>query len=347
MQERNEGMALEEVSAKLSLQLPIETIEKIKAIKSVRILFTGRTGVGKSTLINSLVGKVVATEGDDLNPQTMEVQSYTTNLNNVDITVWDSPGLQDGTDNEESYIKQMSAKCGQGCDLVVYCIKMTENRFATDEIEAIKILTKAFGEDIWRNAVFVLTYANHVLQLAPKKDPQGYLQKRFDLFNKTILTKLKECGIKKEIVDSIPIIPVGHMDMAEDKSGGGPALLPLTNDWLSNFWFTLMIQMKETGQAGMIIANACRFKKEEDITAEDRKKPASEQHIACSKQDEEKLLRILGNTVGAGASAGSAAAVAGGVLATIFGGPFGLIAAIAAVSGGAAGGYLGYKATEK
>ena len=38
MQERNEGMALEELAAKLSLQLPIETIEKIKASKSVRIL---------------------------------------------------------------------------------------------------------------------------------------------------------------------------------------------------------------------------------------------------------------------------------------------------------------------
>ena len=80
------------------------------------------------------MGKVVAKEGDDLNPQTMEVQSYTTNLNGVDITVWDSPGLQDGTDNEESYIKQMSAKCGKGCDFVVYCIKMTENRFTSDEI---------------------------------------------------------------------------------------------------------------------------------------------------------------------------------------------------------------------
>ena len=347
MQERNEGMALEELAAKLSLQLPIETIEKIKAIKSVRILFTGRTGVGKSTLINSLVGKVVAKEGADLNPQTMEVQSYTTNLNGVDITVWDSPGLQDGTDNEESYIKQMSAKCGKGCDLVVYCIKMTETRFTPDEIEAIKILTKAFGEDIWRNAVFVLTYANYVLQLAPKKDPQGYLQKRFDLFNTTIPTKLNECGIKKEIVDSIPIIPVGHMDM-EDKSGGGPALLPLTNDWLSNFWFTLMAQMKETGKAGMIIANAHRFKKEEDITAEDRKKPASEQPIACSKQDEEKLLQTLGISVGVGASVGALVGAWGGALAaTLIGGPFGLLAAIAAVSGGAAGGYLGYKTTEK
>ena len=243
----------------------------------------------------------------------------------------------------------MSAKCGKGCDLVVYCIKMTETRFTSDEIKAIKILTQAFGEDIWRNAVFVLTYANQVLQSAPKKDPQGHLQKRFDLFNKTIPTKLNECGIKKEIVDSIPIIPVGHINM-DDKSGGGPALLPLTNDWLSNFWFTLMAQMKETGQAGMIIANVRRFKKEEDITAEDRKKPASEQPIACSKQNEEKLLQTLGIPV-VGASVGAVVAgvagFAGGALATLIGGPLGLIAAIAAVSGGAAGGYLGYKTTGK
>ena len=240
-------MALEELASKFSL--PIETLEKIFSTKSVHILFTGRTGVGKSTLINSLVGKVVATEGDSLEPETMEVQSYTTCLNGVDVTVWDSPGLQDGTGNNVRYVQEMRAKCGTGYDLVVYCIKMTETRFTSDEIEAIKILTNEFGEGIWMNVLFVLSCVNQVIKLAPKKDREGYLKKRFHLFKETIPTSLLDCGIKKEIVDSIPIIPAGHMDA--DEVGGGPVLSPLTNDWLKDFWFTSITRMKESGKPGI------------------------------------------------------------------------------------------------
>ena len=94
----------------------------------------------------------------------------------------------------------------------------------------------------------------------------------------------------------------------------------------------------------MILASARRLKNEEDITAEDRKKPASEQPIACSKQDEEKLLQALGISVGVGAIV---AGVAGGVVMSMIGGPLGVIAAIAALSAGVAGGYAGYKLAKR
>ena len=333
-------MALQELALKFGL--PIETLEKVFTSKSVHILFTGRTGVGKSTLINCLVGKAVAKEGDDLKPQTMEVQSYTTCLNGVDVTVWDSPGLQDGTGNEARCLQEMRDKCGKGCDLVVYCIKMTETRFTADETKAIKMIINEFGDDIWKNAVFVLSCANHVIRLAPKKDPNGHLQKRFDLFKDMIPKQLLECGIKKEIIDLIPIIPAGHMDM--DEVGGGPVLSPLTKDWLSDFWFTSITRMKDSSKRGMVLAAAGRLKKEEEITKEDRMKPASEQPIACSKEKEETLLRTLGIPVAVGGTIGAvltgvagAAAVAFGIL----GGPLTLIGALAAIGGGVVGGVAG------
>ncbi len=65
--------------------------------KSISVFVSGKTGVGKSTLVNALLGEKVAKEGDTLDPETSEVKSFTGNIQEIDVTVWDSPGLQDGT----------------------------------------------------------------------------------------------------------------------------------------------------------------------------------------------------------------------------------------------------------
>lgn len=44
--------------------------------KHMTILFCGKTGVGKSHLTNALIGKVLAKEGETLDPETVEVSSY-------------------------------------------------------------------------------------------------------------------------------------------------------------------------------------------------------------------------------------------------------------------------------
>lgn len=41
--------------------------------KHMTILLCGKTGVGKSHLTNALIGRVLAKEGDDLDPETAEV----------------------------------------------------------------------------------------------------------------------------------------------------------------------------------------------------------------------------------------------------------------------------------
>ena len=41
--------------------------------KDVQILLSGKTGVGKSSLVNALIGQKIAAEGHSLNPETTEV----------------------------------------------------------------------------------------------------------------------------------------------------------------------------------------------------------------------------------------------------------------------------------
>ena len=70
--------------------------------KSLRILITGKTGAGKSALVNGIVGKYVAKEGETLDPETSTVVEYRTTIQDVEVVIYDSPGLQDGTSKEEA-----------------------------------------------------------------------------------------------------------------------------------------------------------------------------------------------------------------------------------------------------
>ncbi len=68
---------------------------------SVNILVTGKTGTGKSAIVNSITGTQVTEEGDTLKPQTKRIEHTIKHVGDVQLQVWDSPGLQDERGDEE------------------------------------------------------------------------------------------------------------------------------------------------------------------------------------------------------------------------------------------------------
>lgn len=56
---------------------------------SIRILVTGKTGTGKSALINGLIGDDVAQEGDTLDPTTSEVQEIKQMVHGISLSIFD------------------------------------------------------------------------------------------------------------------------------------------------------------------------------------------------------------------------------------------------------------------
>lgn len=56
------------------------------------VMIVGATGAGKSSLVNALCGATLATVGEDVDPETMDVKRYTLNDH---FCVWDTPGLGD------------------------------------------------------------------------------------------------------------------------------------------------------------------------------------------------------------------------------------------------------------
>ena len=130
----------------------------------INFLVVGRTGHGKSALINSLldIKKEVAPEGEDTDSCTTLSQSYTypNIVPGINVTVIDTPGLQDTQDKELYHIQGMKNECHEA-SLVLYCIKMTNHRLTNDDKVAMQKLYQVFGKKFWDRVVFVLTFANY------------------------------------------------------------------------------------------------------------------------------------------------------------------------------------------
>lgn len=83
--------------------------EKQKALKSLlesqnakpNVLITGATGCGKSSTINALFNAEKAKVGTGSTPETMQIAKY--ELGN--LTLWDSPGLGDGVEEDKQHSK--------------------------------------------------------------------------------------------------------------------------------------------------------------------------------------------------------------------------------------------------
>lgn len=249
--------------------------------QSVSIFVTGKTGVGKSTLINGIIGKYVAKEGASLDKGTVVVEAFVFKYQDIDITIWDSPGLQDGIpDNEEQYIKDMKHKgCGNS-DLVLYCTQMTQTRLSSADFGAITKLTKGLGKQIWNNAVFVMTFANDVMvrvhrgeKLTPDEMQERnseFFKQRLEQWKANLVDAVVEAGVEHKIAANIPVVPAGY-----DRE----VALPDRDNWLSPLWYASILRMKERSQPALLKANLHRIKLPKQITPEDFKKCGYEQPI--------------------------------------------------------------------
>lgn len=294
---------------------------------SISVLVTGKTGTGKSTLANGILGVKIpreqrALEGSRITGGcTTEVTEYNAKKGKISVTLWDSPGLQDGTKNQKNYLKQMKEKCS-GRDLTIYCVKMIETRFVqgTDnpDILAMKKITNALGSDFWRTTIIVLTFANSIEAInyrikymrQDKKDEaiKLVIKEWRDQIKAIMITDVK---IPSEIVRSIRIVPAGHYLEPH---------IPGYKYWLSNLWFHCVntISSSET-KIALVRLSTSRLKNEEEVEEEDFNKPPEDQPIVVSKETYSALLRgalgaIGGGLAGAGVGVGVGVGTAGIIL---------------------------------
>ena len=194
----------------------------------LQILVCGQTGIGKSSLVNSILGRELCgvggpgsdrVEGEEFAPETTHVTSVEGNLNGIIVTVWDSPGLQDGRDKDDVYLQEINEKCSN-VDLVLYCMDMSNTRWSKSEDIALKLMSEKFSSHFWSKCLLVLTKANMVhVPASARNDKRGYHERVFRTFSQTFKERLKDnCkSITKDIVDEIPIVAAGLVEGNDDE----------------------------------------------------------------------------------------------------------------------------------
>ena len=231
------------------------------------IIISGKMGVGKSSLINGLVGKEVAKEATSVTSVTSAITSYSFSMKiedrsvqkTIEVTVLDTPGLGDPFGKEEDNLVAIAERCSS-CDLLIYCLDM-RGRFTKDDAKGIRELTSSIGSQVWKNTVFALTFANEV-----KPPPQsstsrfwyyvsfGYYNGRLELF-KRLLSEWKESICKalegqNALTDELAIVPTGYRH-------SNP---PDRKDWLAPFWFEAFRKTNKSSQPAFLGINLHRIR---------------------------------------------------------------------------------------
>ena len=234
--------------------------EWINESNSVNVFVAGKTGTGKTTLVNGLVGREVSPEGDTLDPgSTTTVCDYLCKFEDILVKVFDTPGLQAGHGHDEEYLRSMIRRWNN-IDLFVYCIQM-KIRFVDEnsDILSMRQLSESLGYGIWKNSLIILTFANDIVAFGKAKGIalEDFFEVKLKSWKEKLHTVLHEqVGVPKEIVDDIAVVPAGQLKRLQ--------LLPNGECWMSRLWLKALAACSSRAQPAFIRINEHRFKSIDD-----------------------------------------------------------------------------------
>ena len=297
----------------------------------VNVGVTGRCGVGKSKLCNSIIGKEKFKVFGGMDPETTEVASYefcwnTNSRRSIKLKVYDTPGLGDG--NEDAYLRKLQEKCND-VDVILYCICYKDldlSPVPSEENKSLRDIRSVLDSNPMKHIIIVLTKVNRA------KEKEVTLEKEIEQLG----TKLKTCF---DDLFTIPVIPVGLPSEAFLKRDF--QRLP----WLHQLLHEILKQVGELSSFDSLIQSHPHTK---DQSTYDESSIAGQITYYLKKPDcNEANSRNTKTILGVGAGTGAVGvAVGAGVGATIgalaIGIPtFGVAAGVGLVLGGAIGAGIG------
>ena len=212
----------------------------------ITIVFTGKSGAGKSTLITNILHDRAETEVElSPNPITEQCEQYFLKRNRIKLNVVDTAGLIAGQESSMSKTLHDIAtytKCK--ADLLVYCLNISPgSKFVDGNPAMMKSLQRAFGKEVWKHCIVVLTFSNYAWdRLSKGKDPDvavasylKYVKEYAALFEDHLIKVLRVSGIKVATIFDKPLRVRGQSTIV-----AVPAGVEFTDEVLPN------IQVDET-----------------------------------------------------------------------------------------------------
>ncbi|XP_034412934.1 GTPase IMAP family member 7-like [Cyclopterus lumpus] len=162
---------------------------------SKRIAILGKTGVGKSSLANTIFGGQGFTIGHTVNSETQKCQAVTKSVNGGNITLIDSPGFFD-TDRSEEELKSEIVRCitefapGPHAFLIVLKVE----RFTEQEQAVVAKIDQYFSEEVLQFVTVLFTHGDQL--------PEGQTIEDFVRHNKHVRDLVRKCGGRCHVIDN-------------------------------------------------------------------------------------------------------------------------------------------------
>lgn len=300
----------------------------------ITILLVGRTGVGKSSTINSLMGAEVAPVGK-FTATTLQVESYPHTHGGLNYNIIDTPGLCDDLPeqgNDQRYLADIREAASK-TDCLLFVTELDASRISSDERRGIKMITEALGPAVWENALIIFTRADKI-------NPNDFAE---DLTARSSLVRRAIANFAPLHASYIPSLAVSNTSET----------LPNGKPWLGEFFTQVVMRLQGDATIPFIhsmkedvgisssgnTANTGNSQKEESPRSSDKRESSAKKEkprIVLNEEQQQKIKETAWKRILSGASTGAA-------LGAKVGKPFGKFGeAVGAAVGAIGGGLLGW-----
>ena len=209
--------------------------------RPLNILCIGITGSGKSSILNAMMGEVLARTQCVPESCQSEMECHKGQYEGIEIKAYDTVGFTGSVSTDKKILRNISENAPIGGYNVVLLTLRMDCRFDEKVFQMLSLTGKLLKTVMWQRTIIVLTFANaFIVQL--EEGYQGH-SLNTDVQKMTIertIAKIKELFQKhtrlhKEITSTIPIVLAGSASKRD---------LPIDSDWLSTLWDNVIFHCK-------------------------------------------------------------------------------------------------------